>query len=449
MGYDLESSITIFILISLISVYLYILFSPNQPHLPAHKRSFVIPPDTLEAFQTFSKGDSSYTWSDKESSGFISEYAKGPMEDDFFLFNPELEGNGATFPDAGLSASKEPNVPSSNFHCSESWMVIRSQLNYKFLWMHTASMWMAAGATIDTPMHHKSFKLSPVDGNCQNNGGWVVLQEGDSSSFIFMVPPALVQAAENIPSGTYPPEEWTVQLGTTDIQKAKADRAYHFLIETDGYLMNNLSMAFLNVIAGADYPVRGHSGGWDSSSPARREYGATLQFEFINASIVEAAIQKETIEEKEAAEQDIKLISQIQTFPKSAEKRVISFGLYGSNPKYTVGAIHNVEAAKIYFPGWICRFYITSDVPDDIVVTLKKLGAEIEQIPSGKGYISGMFWRFLVASDPTVDRFIIRDSDSRMNARDRYNFGLICNVLVLCYAFFTFSSNKCSTLFFS
>ena len=30
-----------------------------------------------------------------------------------------------------------------------------------------------------------------------------------------------------------------------------------------------------------------------------------------------------------------------------------------------------------------------------------------------------MFWRFLVASDPSVDRFIVRDSDSRLNPRER------------------------------
>ena len=30
-----------------------------------------------------------------------------------------------------------------------------------------------------------------------------------------------------------------------------------------------------------------------------------------------------------------------------------------------------------------------------------------------------MFWRFLVAGDPAVDRFIVRDSDSRLNPRER------------------------------
>lgn len=32
-----------------------------------------------------------------------------------------------------------------------------------------------------------------------------------------------------------------------------------------------------------------------------------------------------------------------------------------------------------------------------------------------------MFWRFLVASDPSVDRYVIRDVDSRLNARDRFD----------------------------
>ena len=38
---------------------------------------------------------------------------------------------------------------------------------------------------------------------------------------------------------------------------------------------------------------------------------------------------------------------------------------------------------------------------------------------SGMGYSAGMFYRFLVAADSTIDRYIIRDADSRLNARDR------------------------------
>ena len=80
---------------------------------------------------------------------------------------------------------------------------------------------------------------------------------------------------------------------------------------------------------------------------------------------------------------------------------------------------------------------MTSDVPASIVTELRNLGAEIENIPDGgcscriilllvdssiyvgQGVAAGMFYRFLVAADSSVDRYIIRDVDSRLNARDR------------------------------
>ena len=289
--------------------------------------------------------------------------------------------------------------------------------------MHTANMWMAAGATIDTPMHHKSFQLYPVNEDCSD--GWVLLKEGDSNGFIYMVPPDAT-AEEGFQ------DEWVVKIGTSDEKSAQNNTVYHFLLENDGYLLNRRSMAFINVIANSEYVVRGHSSSysnnydiWNTNTnnipklPARREYSSALQFEYINSTIVQIAINKEEYEEKDSIIQDQKLLVEILNYPKSIEKRVISFGLYGSNPKYTKGAIRNVEMAKIYFPEWICRFYVTTDVPKYVIITLQNMGSEIYNIPSGKGYISGMFWRFMVASDSTVDRYIIRDSDSRMNARDR------------------------------
>jgi hypothetical protein len=118
--------------------------------------------------------------------------------------------------------------------------------------------------------------------------------------------------------------------------------------------------------------------------------------------------------------EDMKLIKNVSllTNPNN-ETRVISFALYGTKPKYNLGAIYNVEMAKVYFPGWKCRFYVTNDVLNLTINVLKDLGSEIEYIPPGMGKIGGMFWRFMVADDPTVDRYIIRDVDSRMNARDR------------------------------
>lgn len=124
-------------------------------------------------------------------------------------------------------------------------------------------------------------------------------------------------------------------------------------------------------------------------------------------------------EAADAFNQDQKDIARIRSFPTSTEKRVISFGLYGDKEKYTVGAIRNTELVKVYFPGWVCRFYHTDDVPEDVLKQLSDSGAELVAIPSGMGYAAGMFYRFLVAADNSVDRYIIRDVDSRLNARDR------------------------------
>lgn len=49
----------------------------------------------------------------------------------------------------------------------------------------------------------------------------------------------------------------------------------------------------------------------------------------------------------EAQQQDEREIEQIKSLPISSEKRVISFGLYGSAAKYTNGAVRNAELAKV------------------------------------------------------------------------------------------------------
>ena len=101
----------------------------------------------------------------------------------------------------------------------------------------------------------------------------------------------------------------------------------------------------------------------------------------MNASQVDEALALEAEETSEAEEEDRKLIATIKALPSSQppesrdidgqgkgknEKWVISMGLYGSKPKYTDGAIRNVELARVYFPHWVCRFYVTTDVPETV-----------------------------------------------------------------------------------
>jgi hypothetical protein len=101
---------------------------------------------------------------------------------------------------------------------------------------------------------------------------------------------------------------------------------------------------------------------------------------------------------RKADEEDTALekeyISKIALLPKSTEKRVISFGLYGNLPRYTIGAIRNIQLSNIYFPDWICRFYVASNVPSNITITLRELGAQIVPVQE-----RSMFSRFSVAGD--------------------------------------------------
>lgn len=58
-------------------------------------------------------------------------------------------------------------------------------------------------------------------------------------------------------------------------------------------------------------------------------------------------------------------------------KRVVSYGLYGKNKKYTNGAIRNAEMVGDVFPGWVARFYCDATVPAAVRDRLADLGAEV------------------------------------------------------------------------
>jgi hypothetical protein len=99
MVYDFESSATILVLVALIAVYLYILLSPNQPHLPSHPRNFVIPADTAESFSAFIKGKSEWKYTDDFNRMNYSspDQPWRNAHDDFFLFEGGGEGTLSCF----------------------------------------------------------------------------------------------------------------------------------------------------------------------------------------------------------------------------------------------------------------------------------------------------------------------------------------------------------------
>ena len=100
-------------------------------------------------------------------------------------------------------------------------------------------------------------------------------------------------------------------------------------------------------------------------------------------------------------------------------KKIISFCLWGENPRYTIGALKNAELAKKIYPDWICRYYVGKSTPLQIIKDLYERDNTEIFIMNENGDWSGMFWRFLPASDSDVEVMISRDTDSRLSDREK------------------------------
>lgn len=101
------------------------------------------------------------------------------------------------------------------------------------------------------------------------------------------------------------------------------------------------------------------------------------------------------------------------------ERNVISFSLWGNKQRYLKGALENVLAARFLYPGWRCRFYCGEDVSKDFRTDLLADGADLILMPGPQNIYEGLFWRFYVADDPNIDRYLVRDSDSVLSVRER------------------------------
>lgn len=109
-------------------------------------------------------------------------------------------------------------------------------------------------------------------------------------------------------------------------------------------------------------------------------------------------------------------VSNIYGFNKE-DRKIVSFSLWGKNPKYTVGAIKNAELAKKFYPEWRARFYCGSDVDIDTIHELKNRDAQV-YVMKDVGSWNGMFWRFLPPTEKENIAFISRDCDSRISQRE-------------------------------
>jgi len=96
---------------------------------------------------------------------------------------------------------------------------------------------------------------------------------------------------------------------------------------------------------------------------------------------------------------------------------LVSFSLYGNNPKYVIGAIKNAAFIQELGPAWQAVFYLAPEIPDKIELELLKFGALVKRWQSS-WHPNGMFWRFSAINDFDFDFVVIRDVDSRISERE-------------------------------
>ena len=110
--------------------------------------------------------------------------------------------------------------------------------------------------------------------------------------------------------------------------------------------------------------------------------------------------------------------------PRARGLKVISFSLWGDQPRYLRGALHNATRAHLVYPDFHCRFHVDRSVPADLLDALDGEGAELvigEGHPPTRERLTR---RFLVADDPHVALYLVRDCDSLVNAREAAAVGL-------------------------
>ncbi|MDQ9022355.1 tetratricopeptide repeat protein [Acinetobacter sichuanensis] len=105
--------------------------------------------------------------------------------------------------------------------------------------------------------------------------------------------------------------------------------------------------------------------------------------------------------------------------PENKTENIISYSLFGDQPRYCETAFLNTLLAKEIFPEWTIRFYVDETVPQHVITRLSQLGAQIIYVSEQQRKISGLFWRFFVVDDPNVKYFLIRDADSFLSYREK------------------------------
>jgi hypothetical protein len=100
-------------------------------------------------------------------------------------------------------------------------------------------------------------------------------------------------------------------------------------------------------------------------------------------------------------------------------KQLIAYSLYGSEERYTIGAIKNAILATRHFKGFTLRFYTGASVPESIKQTLRLFPhVQLVDQPGPEDHTAKL-WRFQALTDQDFDIVLSRDVDARLTHRER------------------------------
>lgn len=97
---------------------------------------------------------------------------------------------------------------------------------------------------------------------------------------------------------------------------------------------------------------------------------------------------------------------------------IISFALFGPDPKYRTGMLANVRMASTFYPGW--KVLIYCDRINHEALSAEELSTDTEcilQQDQSQG-VEGMSWRMQAVLRPQAEAVIFRDADSIFTRRE-------------------------------
>ena len=99
--------------------------------------------------------------------------------------------------------------------------------------------------------------------------------------------------------------------------------------------------------------------------------------------------------------------------------RIISYCLFGSEPSSIEGAVANSKIASRIFPEWIVRIYHDDTVPSEALQSIRSENVQLVNITTNPPFEPKEIWNLFVATDPCLERYLIRSTDSRLTAREK------------------------------